>query len=41
MIMSLARSTMNTNPSSSILAMSPLRSHPFVNALAVASGLFQ
>jgi hypothetical protein len=36
--MSLARSTMNTNPSSSIRAMSPVLNQPSRIASAVASG---
>ncbi len=39
--MSLARSTMNTKPSSSRRATSPLCSQPSVKVAAVASGLFQ
>ena len=41
MIMSLARSTMWTNPSSSMRATSPVRSHPRVKVRAVSSGRFQ
>ena len=36
--MSLARSTMNTNPSSSTRAMSPVWNQPFGMPSAVASG---
>ena len=41
MIMSLARSTMYTKPSSSRRATSPECSHPSVKLAAVASGLLK
>ena len=40
-IMSVTRSSTNTNPSSSTRPMSPVRSQPSTMAAAVASGRFQ